>query len=157
RKDQLKLAQEIGLTGFQSPAGGCLLTDVSFSNRMRDLLSDHDEVPREGFQALTVGRHIRIRPGLRIVVGRNHDENLRLEQLAAAGLLFYPIGFPGPTALVQGRPNPEEEQLIGSIIRRYAKQATRGEKIGIRDAASEERIMSVSNVAPDSWIAEHII
>jgi hypothetical protein len=157
RKDQLRLAQEIGLTGFQSPAGGCLLTDVSFSNRMRDLLSDHDEVPREGFQALTVGRHIRIRPGLRIVVGRNHDENLRLEQLAAAGILLYPIGFPGPTALVQGRPDPEEEQLIGGIIRRYAKPATRGESIGIRDAASDERIITVRHVAPDSWIAEHII
>jgi len=157
RKDQLRMARELGLTGFQSPAGGCLLTDVGFSNRMRDLLSDQEEISREGFQALTVGRHIRIRPGLRIVVGRNHEENLRLEQLAAAGALFHPIGFPGPTALVQGRPDTEEEQLIGSVIRRYAKPATRDESIGVSDTASEERVIIVSHVASESWIAERII
>ena len=38
RKVQMELAKKFGIKDFPSPAGGCLLTDKGFSNRLRDML-----------------------------------------------------------------------------------------------------------------------
>lgn len=157
RKVQLGLAAEIGLEGFSPPAGGCLLTEKVYSDRLRDLLDDEQDVARRELSLLATGRHIRVRPGLKIVVGRNKDENDRIQQLSEGGLLFFPSGFPGPVVAVQGSPSPEEERLIGSIIRRYARESARGEEIGIRDRFGEEREIVVTEVASPEWISDKMI
>jgi tRNA-specific 2-thiouridylase len=157
RKVQLRLARELGLTGYSPPAGGCLLTDQNFSRRLKDLLDDREDVRAEDLALLAIGRHLRLRPGLKIVVGRREAENDRLEELADAGTLFYPVDFPGPVVLAQGRPEPAEEQRIGSIIRRYSREADRGDWIGIRNNSAEERRIRVAEVAQDEWISDHMI
>lgn len=157
RKVQLRLARELGLTGYSPPAGGCLLTDQNFSRRLKDLLDDREDVRAEDLALLAIGRHLRLRPGLKIVVGRREEENVRLEELAGAGTLFYPVNFPGPVVLAQGRPDPAEEHRIGSIIRRYSREADRGDLIGIRNNSAEERRLRVAEVAQDDWISEHMI
>lgn len=157
RKIQLKMAREIGLHGYSPPAGGCLLTEKVFARRLRALLEDADEVRPEELELLRIGRHMRVRPGLRVVVSRSESENQRLEQLHNAGILFFPIGFPGPAVLAIGAPDAEEEALVGSLIRRYAKASGRGETIGIRAASSRERRVAVSLVADEGWIDDHMI
>lgn len=42
RKPQIKLAEEFNIKEYPSPAGGCLLTDKIFSNRLRDLFSSEN-------------------------------------------------------------------------------------------------------------------
>ncbi len=37
RKQQMALARKLGITEYPAPAGGCLLTDPGFSNRLKDL------------------------------------------------------------------------------------------------------------------------
>lgn len=157
RKVQLSLARELGLTGYSPPAGGCLLTDQNFARRLKDLLDDRENLSPEDLALLAVGRHIRLRPGLKIVVGRREEENSRLEELASAGTLFHPLNFPGPHVLAQGRPEPLEERFIGSIIRRYSREADRGEWIAIRNYPDDERRIRVTEVAEDDWIAERMI
>jgi tRNA-uridine 2-sulfurtransferase len=155
RKVQMRLAAELGLKGYSAPAGGCLLTDKNFSRRARDLLADQDEVSQNDLTLLQLGRHIRIRPGLKVVVGRSEQENNRLfEEFADAGLTFYSLDCPGPLTLVRGVPTPDEEILIGGIVRRYCKESRRGTGIGIRDPQSGERRIQVTNVADDDWLAE---
>lgn len=157
RKVQLRLADELGLTGYSQPAGGCLLTDKGFSNRLGDLLDDMKDLSPEDLQLLGVGRHIRLRPGLKIVVGRRQAENERLRELESAGILFEPVGFPGPTALAMGRPDPQEENLIGSVLRRYSRVSARGTTIAVRDPGAGERRIRVTDVADEEWIATRMI
>ena len=38
RKPQMALAQELGLTQYPTPAGGCLLTDPQYAMKLRDLI-----------------------------------------------------------------------------------------------------------------------
>lgn len=156
RKVQLKLAEELGLHGYSTPAGGCLLTDKIFSRRLRDLLDDTAVPSTADLNLLHFGRHIRLRPGFKIVVSRNERENLRLESAESTGSLFYPVDFPGPSVLVSGQPEPEDEILIGSIVRRYSKEATRGDRIGIRGNSSEREI-TVTGTASNDWIQDHMI
>lgn len=157
RKVQFALAQEIGLEGFSAPAGGCLLTDPGFARRLRDLLDYRPDVSRAELSALKIGRHVRLSRGLKIVVGRNHAENETLETLAASGTLFQPGDFPGPSVLAQGRFTPDEERVIGSIIRRYSKESTRGGVIEIREPGRELRRIEVAEVADEDWIADRMI
>ncbi|MBI5664062.1 MAG: 7-cyano-7-deazaguanine synthase, partial [Nitrospirae bacterium] len=39
RKPQMALAEELGLTEYPAPAGGCLLTEPNYSHRLRELLA----------------------------------------------------------------------------------------------------------------------
>ena len=157
RKAQLQLAAEIGLEGYSPPAGGCLLTEKVYSDRLKDLLQDMEEVDQRALSLLTTGRHIRLRPGLKIVVGRNQDDNERILRLSKGRSLIVPNDFPGPAVAVHGDPSSEEERLIASIIRRYARESTRGERIHIRDASGKEREIVVKEVASHEWISDNMI
>ncbi len=157
RKTQLALAQEWGLKGYSPPAGGCLLTDPGFARRLRDLLDDSADVSKSDLQLLKMGRHIRFRPGLKIVVGRNEDENNRITDLAGIGTLSAPNGFPGPAILALGEPGPQEELIIGSVLRRYVKESARGKSIRIHYPDGSDRLVEVPDVAREDWIADHMI
>jgi tRNA-uridine 2-sulfurtransferase len=157
RKTQLLLAEELRLTGYSAPAGGCLLTDPGFARRLRDLLDDRVDISKSDLELLRMGRHIRLRPGLKIVVGRNEDENNRITDLAVGGILFAPKDFPGPVVHAPDQPEPEEEGLIGSILMRYVKESTRGKKITVHYPDGSDRIIPVMDPAGEDWIAQHMI
>jgi tRNA U34 2-thiouridine synthase MnmA/TrmU len=123
RTVQLQLAERYGIEGFSTPAGGCLLTDKNFSEKLRDLFTDKQQVTPGDIRLLTVGRHFRLDAGLKVVVGRNNRENKVLISLAPHGYhLFMPHGFPGPVALLEGAPTQEIRQAVGRLIITYSKQ-----------------------------------
>lgn len=122
RTVQLRLAERYGITGFSTPAGGCLLTDKNFSERLRDLFEDKADILPHDIRLLTVGRHFRLDAGVKVVVGRDKKENSLLLSLASHGYhLFTPSGFPGPLALLEGEPTQEVKQAVGRLIITYSK------------------------------------
>jgi tRNA-specific 2-thiouridylase len=123
RTVQLRLAERYGIRGYSTPAGGCLLTDKNFSDKLRDLFMDKQTITPSDIRLLTVGRHYRIDQGVKIVVGRDNKENQVLMSLASDGYhLFYPHGFPGPVALLSGNPTQDIKQTIGRLIITYSKR-----------------------------------
>ncbi len=123
RTVQLQLAERYGISGYSTPAGGCLLTDKNFSEKLRDLFDDKQDVNQNDIRLLTVGRHYRLEAGTKIVVGRDNKENHVLMSLAPHGYhLFTPHDFPGPVALLNGTPDQDLKQTIGRLIITYSKQ-----------------------------------
>jgi tRNA-specific 2-thiouridylase len=123
RTVQLRLAERFGIQGFSTPAGGCLLTDKNYAEKLRDLFHDRESITTHDVQLLAVGRHFRFDSGTKIVLGRDNRENQVLLTYASRGYhLFIPHGFPGPVALFSGIPNPEVKQAIGRLIITYSKQ-----------------------------------
>jgi tRNA-uridine 2-sulfurtransferase len=123
RTVQLRLAERYGIHGFSTPAGGCLLTDKNFADKLRDLYEDSQAVTPNDIRLLTVGRHYRIDAGVKIVLGRDNRENNMLMSLAPHGYqLFMPDDFPGPVALLNGKPTQDIKQTIGRLIITYSKQ-----------------------------------
>lgn len=157
RKTQLALAREIELQGFQAPAGGCLLTDKAFAVRVRDLLEDREDAAIQDFQLLGVGRHVRIRPGLKAVVGRHEAENAVIEKFRDRGTLFLPVDFPGPVVLAHGEPDETEERLIGGIVLRYSKASARGEWIDVLPPCGPSHRIHVLEPTEDSWISDRLL
>ena len=124
RTPQMKLAKDLGLLKYANPAGGCLLTDPSFSKRLLELLA-HDELNLENLELLIVGRHFRIGEKTRLVVGRDEGENSLLMQLAKPGdYLFGPQrDLAGPTSLARGLITRELIFLSSEITSAYTDAA----------------------------------
>ena len=152
RHVQLAEAARLGLRRYQSPGGGCLLTDAIFSRKLRDLF-DHapDGGPDEtDVELLSLGRHFRLGPALKIVVGRDAAENARLAQLQGERRwLVEPDDFTGPSALVCGARDEAGLAEAIRLIARYARargshdrirwhsgEGTRVRRLGILVAAS---------------------
>lgn len=126
RKEQIRLAEDLGVTDYPCPAGVCLLTDADFAARLRDLFEHKPGYDLADVRLLRTGRHFRLRQGLKAVVGRDESENHVLERRDLDGeTLFVSADFPGPSALTREATREEDERLIGRIILRHAG-VTRG-------------------------------
>jgi tRNA-uridine 2-sulfurtransferase len=156
RKAQLGLAREAGITGFSAPAGGCLLTDKIFSRKVRDLFDDQEIVTPDDINLLHVGRHIRIRSGLKIVVGRTEAENLRLEASKSMGLFFAPDDYPAPVILALGECSEAEESLVAGVLHRYTKPALRRPEVLIESPFAGVRTILVNEIPDEGWLQNHM-
>ena len=120
RKPQIELAKNFNIKEYAQPAGGCLLTDQEFARRLKDIIK-HKELNLDNIDLLKLGRHFRIAPEAKLVVGRDESEDKRLEELAKDGdWLFYPDEqLAGPTSLGRGEFNEGLIELSCRITSRY--------------------------------------
>lgn len=127
RRRQMDAAEKLQVTGYSPPAGGCLLTDPGFSRRLRDLMFHHD-VSMENIALLKTGRHFRLSPDAKLVVGRDEKENLQIEALARENdYLFMPDETTaGPAALGRGMFDAGRIQLALGLCCRYCDQKEEG-------------------------------
>lgn len=103
RKPQMALAEELNMNDYPCPAGGCLLTDKHFADKLRRCLAKKENPDRNDILVLKVGRHFEGPSGAQIIVGRNEAENERLEQLKKeTDWLVAAVDWQGPTTLVRG-------------------------------------------------------
>ncbi len=124
RKAQMRLAEELGITDYPQPAGGCcFLTDPNYAKRLKDLWDHRPEGPTltlEEVLLLKIGRHLRLPTGRKVVVGRNEAENYALKPYLPGNVLMTTPDVPGPITLVEGTPTPEELELAARITARYS-------------------------------------
>jgi len=121
RKTQLELAKKYGLEHFESPAGGCLLTDINFSKRLKDFSKTLKLTPDE-IDLLKVGRHFNIE-GKKIIISRKAEENPVLKEYR--GELFdkmFPKGFPGPVGLIEKNSPEKIKQLAADMMVSYTRE-----------------------------------
>lgn len=112
RKEQFRLARHYKLENISAPAGGCcLLTDENYAVRFKDYLKDRKTLLNsDSSQPLTLntmmvlgtGRQIKIRTGLKLVLGRDEGENKLLLHYAQDHIVLEPNDLnPGPTGLLE--------------------------------------------------------
>jgi tRNA U34 2-thiouridine synthase MnmA/TrmU len=122
RKPQIKLAEHYGIHDYPCPAGGCLLTDPGFARRIRDLMAHDPEFSLNDVHLLKIGRHFRLSPKLKLVVGRDEEDNKKLETFAyEQDVLFKAAHHPGPLSLLRGEASLEEIERAAAITARYGK------------------------------------
>jgi len=151
RKRQLALAREWGLTEFAQPSGGCcLLLTRPYAVRLRDAFATRGRqaLTQEDFALLRHGRHFRISPQVKVIVGRNESENAILAGFTPGRwVLSFPT-VPGPVALVEGDPGPEDLELAARLAARYS-DAPPAEPVTVRAARNgETRDLTVVPLAP---------
>ncbi|QCD53435.1 argininosuccinate synthase domain-containing protein [Campylobacter sp. RM16192] len=126
RKPQIKLAKEFGFSDFESPAGGCLLTVEGFANKIKDFLKFDKDMSLKDMQLLRIGRHLRLKNGSKMVIGRDESDNEKL--LALQNPKFAQIEFDdsvvGAVSFINL--NADEEDLKFAV--RLALAYTRADK-----------------------------
>lgn len=123
RKPQIQMAKDYGILDFVQPAGGCLLTDKNFSNRMLDAFTygfrDFDETI-----ALQWGRHFRINDHFKAILGRDLKENDALIEYAHEDdYIMQPQDNQGPTCIIKGyNPTKELIELCAGLMLHLSKK-----------------------------------
>jgi hypothetical protein len=125
RHDQMALAGRYGITEHSQPAGGCLLTDEAFARKAQDLFAHEERPTTKDMELLAIGRHVRLGPNTKVILGRNEFENLLLEGYAGDGYAFISPRFPAPAALLIGSWN----EAAGDSVIRLILQHTRPDKL----------------------------
>lgn len=121
RKEQIGLAARLGIGDYPCPAGGCLLTDPEFAGRLKDLFDHKPGYELADVRLLRVGRHFRLHPNLKAVLGRNRGENETLRRRTLEGeTVFDLVDIPGPTALIREPASDGDVRRIGALLVRYA-------------------------------------
>jgi tRNA-uridine 2-sulfurtransferase len=121
RKDQIQLADVFQIKDYPCSAGGCLLTDPEFANRMRDLVNTCDANVND-VNLLKVGRHFRLDNNTKAIVGRNEEDNERINTLCREGdLLLSLVDMKGPFTLIRGELTEEKILTAARITARYGK------------------------------------
>lgn len=124
---QLEIAQEWGITEFPSPAGGCKLTQIGYSDRLRELISRDDSVTSRDAELLSCGRFFPLGEKSFMLLGRDSAENEKLEEFSIPeNYLVRMEKIAGPLALIQLK-NPDNfENLFPQIaqkIRSYGRES----------------------------------
>ncbi|MFC2078704.1 hypothetical protein ACFLSZ_01850 [Candidatus Bipolaricaulota bacterium] len=150
RQHQMALAAELGITEYPQPAGGCVLAEKAYAARVRDAFEHlgKDLVDLEQFRLLRIGRHYRIAENVKIIVGRNQEENERLETMSQGRVRIDPLDVMGPTTLVEGSPSEEQLQVCCALAARYCDHDAEKE-IRMQLVSDEKRTLSVVPLAND--------
>jgi len=128
RKPQIELARQYGIADYPCPAGGCRLTDRGFAERMRDLMAHTRDFSLDDVKLLKLGRHFRLSPTAKVVIGRDKEENKELVALAGDDdMLLEVVGFSGPVALVRGAPSHDELLRVAAVTAGYGKARNEGQ------------------------------
>ena len=136
RSRQIALAKSFGITDFPAPAGGCILADPILSRRISkiyagDFIVNQSAMNVNDILLLLVGRQFELPGGGWLIVGRDEDENNKIDGLREQGDIRIDIEErPGPTALLRRalQTYTSEQEKAGDVNRsaglvvRFAKK-----------------------------------
>ena len=123
RKVQIKLAEQFGIKDYPAPAGGCLLTDHGFSEKLKDLMFIQKKFNKRDLFLLKYGRHFRLDKNTKIVVGRSKFDNDNIMELydREKDILIKHAFMPGPDLLIPSGASEPFVQMAASICAGYTK------------------------------------
>jgi tRNA-specific 2-thiouridylase len=102
RKRQIEMTREFNIVNYPCAAGGCLLTDKEFANKLKDLFQHEKRVTVKEVNRLKVGRHFRFGEN-KIIVGRNEVENGVLFRTMQKSDYYFKVPDCGsPTTILRG-------------------------------------------------------
>ena len=155
RKEQMQLADELDVKNYPCPAGGCLLTELSFVSKVKDVYDHSDTLNLRDFRLLKLGRHFRIGSRTKVIIGRNEAENQVLEPAVQAGeaSIRWAEGS-SPLGVVMGEIDSPLLESAARILLRYTK-ADPEQKCTIKVVTDgTEKLMMVNNEFSETTI-EH--
>ncbi|MGL4357330.1 7-cyano-7-deazaguanine synthase [Cetobacterium sp.] len=124
RKTQMELMEKFGIVDYPTPGGGCLLTDPGYSKRLRILEEDGflEDEHSNLFHLLKIGRFFRFEKGKYLIVGREQEDNLKIDEFKTYGSLFIRgKEVPGPHMVGFGELSEEEINFALNLFSRYSK------------------------------------
>lgn len=158
RKELFKLADELDVKNYPCPAGGCLLTELSFVPKIKDIFDHSEDLNLRDFRLLKVGRHLRIGKKSKVIIGRNESDNNLLEnsRLPGEAALIWLEGNT-PVGVVIGEQSDELNKLAAGILLRYTRaEANAPCKLEVR-VDGETRELCVNNDMNEATVENYLV
>ena len=150
RKPQMALAKTYNITSYPSPAGGCLLTDKGYSERLKDLFAHEEDQAETDLDLLKYGRHIRLTDEDKIIVGRTREDNehIMAHYVPNKDVMIKLESKPGPVVLVPNGGSRETLLKAAAICAGYSKAASAQPITAIVNFPEGREIVSVMPIMP---------
>lgn len=117
RKRQEVLALRYGIEHYPQPGGGCLLTKEGFARKLKALFHSLPGADPRQAELIRFGRFFRLSGESICLVGRNHQDNEKLEaQASDQEGLFRVMDFPGPIGILMGSHSLEEDFPVAAQL-----------------------------------------
>lgn len=136
RKPQIELASQLSIKEYPSPSGGCILTDLNYAERLKDLYKRNPDFSGNDTLLLKKGRVVWQDAGdysFLLMIGRNEEDNAEIEKLKQSRDILLKPDFPGPTVLIRSFGETVPDSIIEkgkNLILEYSKSSLKGyEKI----------------------------
>lgn len=153
RKPQIALAKKLGFSEWAQPAGGCcFLTDANYSRKLVDLWRARGsrQYELDDIMLLKVGRHLRLQPHFKLIIGREEGENEYLRGYEYVMPAIEPVSRMGPLCLIDGEPTAADLELAASVVARYSQgRDADSVTLEIRLPRGEGRIVQVRPMTAD--------
>jgi len=112
RHGQIELAKKFKIKEYPSPAGGCILTDPNYSDKLSELLKRVPKFNGNDAEVIKFGR-VFWKKDLLIIVARDERECIELTKLRKKGdVVLEPNNFSGPTVLVRKYKKSSQNEMI---------------------------------------------
>jgi tRNA-specific 2-thiouridylase len=122
RERQLAMAKAYGWEDYESPGGGCLLTESHYAERIKEFIS-FDTFAVEDIELLKFGRHFRLPDGAKLAVGRNQEDNAGLQAIESSKYLSIRLPIAGPFSLLSANASKKDRALAAKLAITYAKSS----------------------------------
>jgi tRNA-specific 2-thiouridylase len=150
RRPQEALAKEWGLTDYPSSGGGCLLTEIHFSDRLRDLLNHQPDCTVNDVELLKIGRQFRLSERAKLTLGRHQKDNESIREAAQGTyIVLRALGLSGPLGLVSGQFADEDLRVAAAIVASYGKGKDQAEVEVLAETAEGEQRFLVTPMPRD--------
>lgn len=162
RKPQMALAAQFGFEDYAQPAGGCcMLTDENYAVKLQDMWTNR---PSRNYELddiimLKMGRHFRLAPHLKIIIGREEGENHFMQGYKSQFVSIFPTSHPGALCLVDGEfKSDQERDLALALVARYSQGKNAAQvTLTIRQMDGTEQEYSIAPMAADAINSEWLI
>jgi len=122
RERQLAMAAAYGWEDYESPGGGCLLTESHYSERIKEFIS-FDTFEVEDIELLKFGRHFRLPDGAKLAVGRNKEDNEGLQAIDSDKYIVIKLPIGGPFSLLSVNASSKDRALAAKLAMTYARSS----------------------------------
>ncbi len=122
RERQLAMAKAYGWEDYESPGGGCLLTESHYSDRIKEFIS-FDTFELEDIELLKFGRHFRLPDGAKLAVGRNKEDNEGLQTIQSEKYITVKLPIGGPFSLLSAGATREDKVLAAKLAITYTRSS----------------------------------
>lgn len=158
RHELFQLADELDVKNYPCPAGGCLLTELSFVPKIRDIFDHCDELNLRDFRMLKIGRHFRIADRTKVIIGRDENDNKLLEAAKQPDetSLFWMDGNT-PHGVIMGLQDEAGLDLACRILLRYTRAETGAACRLSVIRNGQETIRTVTNDISEATVSDYRI
>ncbi len=150
RERQMELVEKYRLKGFATPAGGCLLTDPEFSQRLGKMLDYWPACRAQDVELLRYGRifWLTLKSGnqkILLIIGRNKEDDNNLNKAALKNDVIIELKeLTGPTSLLRGVPCSDHQPL--SVRETAIPEKIKMSELKLGAAKSKQEIIEIASL-----------